>query len=379
VNRPKVLIARLDSAGDVLLSGPAVRAVAASADVVYLTSPQGRPAAELLPGVQRVVEFNCPWIHADPPPLHREQLQQLEAELSGQDLLAGAILTSSHQSALPLAMVLRLASSARLAAVSHEYAGSLLDVRIPGDPDVHEVERALAVVGALGYELPARDDRALAVTAVSRRRAPGQGRNRPVVIHPGASAPARTWTPERWAELAAALERDGHEVVVTGGPGERNLTAQVAAAGTRVRDLGGATSLGSLARLLASAAVVVTGNTGPMHLSAAVGTPVAVLFAPTVPPERWRPWMVEHRLLGSLDIGCRGCRSRRCPLPDQPCLGVVHVDEVRSAVAELVAAATPPFPVETRVDSVRISHRRDEPSRRVRAVPLGRLNGRPTE
>jgi ADP-heptose:LPS heptosyltransferase len=126
-------------------------------------------------------------------------------------------------------------------------------------------------------------------------------------------------------------------VVVTGGPDERELTAAVAAPGGR--DAGGATSLDGLARLLGSASVLVTGNTGPMHLAAAVGTPVAALFAPTVQPERWRPWMVEHRLLGWLDIGCRGCRSRRCPLPGQPCLGTVHVDEVRAAVAQLTGVA----------------------------------------
>jgi ADP-heptose:LPS heptosyltransferase len=339
MSRPRVLVARLDNVGDVLLSGPAVRAVAAAADVVYLAGPQGRAAAELLPGVSRVVEFRCPWIHEDAPPVLRDELEQLACQLAGEQLDAAAILTSSHQSALPLAMVLRLATSARLAAVSHEYPGSLLDVRIPGDPDLHEVERALAVVGALGYELPEDDDGALEVTAVPRRRMPGQGGHRPVVIHPGASAPARTWSPERWSELCAVLVADGHEVVVTGSHGERELTALVASAGAR--DLGGATSIDGLARLLASASVVVTGNTGPMHLAAAVGTPVAALLAPTVPPERWRPWMVDHRLLGWLDIGCRNCRLRHCPLPDQPCLSTVGVDEVRGAVADLTGVASP--------------------------------------
>jgi ADP-heptose:LPS heptosyltransferase len=57
-----------------------------------------------------------------------------------------------------------------------------------------------------------------------------------------------------------------------------------------------------------------------MHLAAAVGTPVVVAFAPVVPANRWRPWKVDHALLGTLDIECAGCRSRQCPIPGQPCL-----------------------------------------------------------
>ncbi|WP_436975691.1 hypothetical protein [Nonomuraea angiospora] len=73
-----VLVARPDSAGDVLLAGPAVCAVGAHADrVVLLAGPRGRAAAELLPGVDRVIEWRAPWIDADPPPVTGEHVARL--------------------------------------------------------------------------------------------------------------------------------------------------------------------------------------------------------------------------------------------------------------------------------------------------------------
>jgi len=91
---------------------------------------------------------------------------------------------------------------------------------------------------------------------------------------------------------------------------------------------------------------VACGNTGPMHLAAAVGTPVAAVFAPTVPAERWRPWRAPHVLLGDQDVACAGCRARDCPIAGQPCLAPVGPDAVVAAVAELAPSrpATPPPP-----------------------------------
>ena len=93
-----------------------------------------------------------------------------------------------------------------------------------------------------------------------------------------------------------------------------------------------------LADVLAGAACVVVGNTGPAHVAAAVGTPVVSLFAPTVPAVRWRPWRVPHVLL-HVDVPCAGCRARTCPVPGHPCLGGVSVDDVVAAVDRLAPVA----------------------------------------
>jgi ADP-heptose:LPS heptosyltransferase len=335
-----VLVARQDSVGDVLLAGPAVRAVAAGAGrVTLLCGPRGRDAARLLPGVDEVVAAHAGWIDAEPERVTRAGVDALVDRLVALELDQALILTSFHQSPLPLALLLRMAGVPTIAAVSVDYPGSLLDVRHRVDEDVHEVERGLSLAATLGYRLPEGDDRRLAV-----RRDPGAGvprLERPyVAVHPGAAVPARAWAPERHAALVEALVAEGRRVVVTGGTAERPLTARVAGGRPGVVDLGGRVDLAGLAEVLAGAEAVVVGNTGPAHLAAAVGTPVVSLFAPVVPAVRWRPWGVRHVLLGDQGAACAGSRARVCPLPGHPCLDGVPVGDVAAAVGSLA-----PLPV----------------------------------
>ena len=328
-----VLVARLDSEGDVLLAGPAIRAVAAGGDrVTLLCGPRGRQAARLLPGVDDVLFWRAPWIDPEPDPVDPVEIAALVARVSALAVDRALVFGSFHQSPLPTALLLRMAGVPFVAATSVDYAGSLLDVRHRIDDDVHEVERALDLARSAGYDLPAGDDGRLQV----RPRPPAFVLRRPyVVVHPGASVPARAWSPDRHAELVEALVVAGRRVVVTGGPGERALSARVA--GAAAVDLGGRTSLGELAAVLAGADCVVVANTGPAHLAAAVGTPVVSLFAPTVPAVRWRPWRVPHELL-FLDVPCAGCRARDCPVEGHPCLEGVSVDDVLAAVQRLAPA-----------------------------------------
>ena len=340
----RVLVVRLDGAGDVLLAGPAVRAVAArpGVEVSMLCSAAGAPAAALLPGVRRVLRWNCPWVSNPPPAVDARSLDGVVADLAGHRFDEAVILTSFHQSPLPTALVLRLAGIGRISGASVDYPGSLLDVRLrPGedfDEDIPEPRRGLAIAAAAGYELPPGDDGRLAVHPPPP--VAGLVGDAPyVVVHPGATAPARAWSPRRCAEAVRALAAAGHRVVVTGGGDERELTARVAGAPRpEVLDLGGRTELGELAAVIAGAEAAVVGNTGPAHLAAAVGTPVVSLFAPTVPAARWRPWRVEHELLG-VDVPCAGCRARVCPVEGHPCLSGVSVSDVLAAVERLALVA----------------------------------------
>ncbi len=332
------LVLRLDSDGDVLLSGPAVRAVAASGDrVVLVCGPRGEAAARLLPGVDEVRVWRCPWIDPEPEPVTAEAVAAVVAELRSVGADRALVLTSYHQSPLPTALVLRMAGVPWVGAVSEDYPGALLDLRhrLP-EEGLHEAQRMLSLAEAAGHRLPDGDAGGLAVrddlpapAEVAALVGPGPY----VVVHPGASVPARAPSPEWAARAVAALADQGARVVVTGGPGERALTAQVA--GDRALDLGGATPLPVLAAVLRDADAVVVGNTGPAHLAAAVGTPVVSLFAPVVPAERWRPWAVPHVLLGDQTAACALTRARACPVPGHPCLEGVAPDEVVAAVRSL--------------------------------------------
>ncbi len=328
------LVVRLDNAGDVLLAGPAIRAVAAGSDrVTLLAGPNGSAAGRLLPGVDEVLVHRAPWIDPEPPPVDRSETLALVDRLADRELDQAIVLTSFHQSALPTALLLRLARVPIVAAVSDDYPGSLLDIRHRDPGDIHEVQRALGLVAALGYELPTGDDGRL---RVERPGGPPPLEEPYVVVHPGASVPTRAWPPERSAELIETLADRGRRVVVTGGPDERALTRFVAGAPRDgVLDLGGHTDLARLADVLAHADAVVVGNTGPAHLAAAVGTPIVSLFAPVVPAARWRPWGVPHILLGDQEALCAGSRARECPVPGHPCLSSVGVDDVLAALESL--------------------------------------------
>jgi ADP-heptose:LPS heptosyltransferase len=339
--RPHVLVARQDSDGDVLLAGPAVRAIAAGArEVTLLCGPRGASAAELLPGVDRIVVEEAAWIDAQPQPVERARVDAFVDRLAALGVDVAVVLTSFHQSPLPLALLLRMAGVRRAGAISVDYPGSLLDVRHAVADDLHEVERALSLAAAMGFALPPGDDGALRVVEPPGRAEPFAGAPY-VVVHPGTSVPARAWASERHRALVDALAAAGRRVAVTGSRGERALTAYVAgAARSGVRDLGGATTLAELAAVLAAADAVVVGNTGPAHLAAAVGTPVVSLFAPTVPAVRWRPWRVAHELLFR-DVPCAGCRARACPVAGHPCLGEVAVEHVLAALERLAPLAVP--------------------------------------
>lgn len=329
------LVARLDSDGDVLLAGPAVRAVAAHGGrVMLLVGPAGAAAARLLPGVDEVVVWQCPWIAADPPPVDPESVGALVARVRELAVDRALVLTSFHQSPLPLALLLRLAGVGWIGAASEDHPGSLLDLRLRlPDTGLHEVQRSLRLAEAAGFGLPAGDSGALAV----RRPLPDTrvltGEAPYVVVHPGASVPARAPSSGWACALVDTLTADGYRVVVTGGPAETALTRAVAGAGAV--DLGGRTDLAALADVLDRAEAVVVGNTGPAHLAAAVGTPVVSLFAPVVPAERWRPWQVPHVLLGDQSAGCAASRARTCPVPGHPCLESIGIDTALAAVQAL--------------------------------------------
>lgn len=330
-----VLVARLDNAGDVLLAGPAVRAVAAHVDrVVMLTGPHGNAAARLLPGVDEVIEWCAPWIDPDPAPVTAQHVAVLQDAVQAHAPPAALLLTSFHQSPLPLALVLRLAGVGWIGAISDDYPGSLLDLRHYVDGNLPEAQRSLDLAEAAGYRLPAEDGGRLAV----RRPLPDvehlTGEPGYLVMHPGASVPAREWPMQHCAQAVRALTAAGYRVLVTGSAHERHLTAQVA--GDAGIDLGGRTDLRALAAVLDGARVVIAGNTGPAHLAAAVGTPVVSLFAPVVPAARWAPYGVPTVLLGDQQAPCRDTRARLCPVPGHPCLAGVHPADVVDAVGSLL-------------------------------------------
>jgi ADP-heptose:LPS heptosyltransferase len=314
----RVLVVRLDGAGDVVLAGPAVRAIAARSEVTLLCGPAGVAAGRLLPGVADVLTWACPWVLGEPPPVARDDIEALVAAVAAGHFDEAVILTSFHQSPLPLALLLRLAGVPRISGASVDYPGSLLDVRLrPGETlaeDQPEPERMLAIAGAAGFALRPGDTGALAV--LPRRRCPPWS-ERVLRGRPPRSRGARP----PLAGTAGRPRRGTAGRVRTAGAGHRrtrraSLTAQVA--GRYGTISAGAPTWAELTGVLAGASSIVVGNTAAAHLAAAVGTPVVSLFAPVVPAVRWQPYRVPHALLGDQTAACAGSRAGSARSPGTP-------------------------------------------------------------
>jgi lipopolysaccharide heptosyltransferase I len=229
-----------------------------------------------------------------------------------------------------------------------EYSHLALNERIPAvNMNQHAIDRSLMLLKAIGvppievrYELPVAAQHRSDATALLRACGVRED-DRLVTINAMARWPTKLWEPQWFASLADRLEGQGIPVVFTGGPQDGPAIDEIGRfmAG-RHRRLDGRTSLNALAALLQRAQVLVTTDSGPMHLAAAVGTPVVALFGPTAP---WRtgPYGPNHVVLRA-DLVCSPCFKKQCLTTlyeERACMRRLSVDEVVQAVLEKMAAA----------------------------------------
>lgn len=357
----RVLAVRLDQLGDVLMTTPALAALREglpAARLTLLTSAAGAALAPHLPMVDDVWTASAPWMPAPPgAPDDPAADHALIARLAAGRFDAAVVFTVCTQSALPAALACRLAGIPLRLAHARENPYALLSDWVPdadrvprgGDPQAtrHEVRRQLALVEHVGcstadarLRFALRDtDHAEAQHALAAAGVHG----RFAVLHPGASAPSRRWPAARFGLVATRLAQGGWQPVFVGSAGERALVdAAVAAAGAASAvSMAGALSLGGLAALIARAQVLVGNNSGPAHIAAALGTPIASLYAMTNPQHT--PWLVPHRLLQH-DVPCRGCLKSICPERHHACLEGVDADTVAAAAIELAQQRRPETP-----------------------------------
>jgi lipopolysaccharide heptosyltransferase II len=258
----------------------------------------------------------------------------------------GAVLfTVYSQNPLPAATLCYLADVPRRLAHCHENPYQLLtDWVVDPEPTRctrHEVRRQLDLVGAIGCT--STDDRlSLRVPAAARARVAHLLRSRElddrpwVLLHPGATAPSRRYPPELFAEAARGLaQAAGCAIVMSGVEGEPGLPETLQATiGAEVHALAGL-PLDDFAALVAAAPLLVSNNSGPVHVAAAVGTPVVDLYALTNPQHT--PWAVPHRVLFH-DVPCKYCYKSVCPEGHHACLRGVSPSTVVEAALTLLAS-----------------------------------------
>lgn len=204
------------------------------------------------------------------------------------------------------------------------------DLRAGGEDSVYLSER----------RGPAEDSRGLDRRLAEAGVAPGE---RLVGIHPGSAWPTKRWLPERFAALARRLAREaGLKVLLLGGPEDAALSAGIArTAGEGVLDWTGKTSLPELIELSGRLSLLITNDSGPMHVAAASGVPTLAIFGPTTRELGFFPYGRGHRVLEA-DLSCRPCGlhgMRECPEGHFLCMRLIGVEEVHRNAMELLAAA----------------------------------------
>lgn len=347
----KLLCIRLDNLGDVIMTTPAIRALKESipgVSLTLLTSQSGAQAAALIPQLDDVVIYDAPWMKATSPRRNSTADWKLIERLR-RSLFDGALIfTVFSQNPLPAALTAFLADIPLRIAYSRENPYQLLTDWIKETDSVqqmrHEVRRQLDMVAAIGCSV--QDERlGLQVqekdqlTAIHKLREAGVNLSHPwVVIHPGSTAPSRRYAPQGFAEIAARLiMEDGMQVVFTGDCDEAILVESIQQMTTRSFSLAGQLTLGEMAALLQISPLLISNNTGPMHIAAAVGTPVVALYALTNPQHT--PWQVPSRVLNH-DVPCKNCFKSICPEGHHNCLQLVKPDRVVQSARDLLRETT---------------------------------------
>jgi lipopolysaccharide heptosyltransferase II len=344
-----VLCVRLDALGDVLMTTPALRALKESQPgrrLTLLTSPAAAALAPLVPETDAYLVYDAPWMKATAPRADSRPDLALIERLRRQRFDAAVVFTVFSQSPLPAALVCMLADIPRRLAHCRENPYQLLTDWItepePAPFIRHEVRRQLDLVGHVGcrtaderLSLRVPEDAAQGVRTLLRQS--GVDLAEPwTLIHPGASAASRRYPPEKYAEVARLLAQEHNlPILFSGSEGERELIDAIRSAMHAPSiSLAGRLDLAELAALIELTPVLITNNTGPAHIAAAVGTPVVDLYAQTNPQHT--PWQVPSRVLFH-DVPCKNCFKSICPEGHHDCLARVSSEAVVSAALELLS------------------------------------------
>jgi heptosyltransferase-1 len=343
VNR--ILIVRLGALGDVVHAIPvaaALRHAFPQARVDWLVSAKHREILDLVPVIDRRLVLN------DRPSSSGQATGHALLPAIGELRKARYDVAIDLQGLIKSALLARASGAPRVVGFSSRYAREraarlfYTDAHDPGRGGLydaretrHVVDINLGLLTVLGITAPAREFPIETVDSEAARRAQTQVGGPYAVLNPGAAWPNKRWPPERLASIAAELKvRHGLMSVVLWGPGEEQLAQAVVAGAGGAAIVSPKTSIADFVALARGADLMVSGDTGPTHIAAAIGTPIVGIYGPTR-PARNGP-MSPLDVTVSRDSVCQCHHLRRCRMP-RMCLLDIDVAEVLDAVERRLA------------------------------------------
>lgn len=353
-----VLCVRPDNLGDVLMTTPALRALKQAVPgrkITLLTSHAGAAIAPFIPEVDDCIAFDVPWCKHSTSSSVPELEKTLE-EIRARDFDAAVLFTVFSQNPLPSAMLCYMAGVPAVAGYCRENPYYLINYWLVDDEPLsairHEVVRQLDLVKSLGADI-GDESLSLSVPEPALKKLPGRLRSLGVdpheprlVLHAGASEAKRRFSAEIFADAARMIGDElGCRILLTGLESERDLVEYIAGrAGPKAVPLAGELNLEELIALIKTSALVISNNTGPAHIAAAVKTPVVVLYALTNPQHT--PWKVRHRVLPFEVPGHMESRNALIRYANERCfrrpLQPVTAADIFEAVKDLLAERNRP-------------------------------------
>ena len=332
---PRILIIRLGSLGDVIHGIPAAAALRRTfpqARIDWLVDPRYVALLDLVDGLDRRIPF-------DPRDLVRSRAGW---SVIGQLRRTRYDTVVDFQGLLKSAVLARLAGATRTIGFERPYLRepvAALFYTAAADPGAapHVIEKTLSLLQPLGISdrsvrFPIAIPRTSVAAAVGERFGP----NGYALINPGAAWPNKRWPAAMFGAVADAIRREhGLRSVVLWGPGEASLAAAVAAASGGAAEPAPETTIPDIVAISHNARLMLSGDTGPLHIAGAVGTPLVALFGPTY-AERNGPWSPGDVVLSRVAT-CVCLYERRCRR-DSPCIDDIAVDEVVQAVRQRLSA-----------------------------------------
>ena len=339
------LIVRLGSLGDVVHAIPFVAALRAhfpTARIDWMVDPRYVELLEMVPIVDRRVAF-------DPRSLLRLGERKRPLRLLGELRRVQYDVVFDLQGLLKSAVLARAVRGRRVVGFTREHlreplARRLYTSAVDPAPATHVIDMNMALLSAVDVRdrhtrFPLVIPPSATVDSVIQRFPEGY-----VLINPGAAWPNKRWPAACFGAVAAALKDVyGKRSLVVWGPGERALAQEVVTTSGGAADVSPPTTIQELTGIARAAHLVISGDTGPLHLAAAVGTPIVSLFGPTR-AERNGPWALYDIVISRTDR-CECHYERRCrragaaaSTDSLPCIMGIGVDEVLDAVARRLEA-----------------------------------------
>lgn len=333
---PAILIVRLGALGDIIHAIPAAAALRAAypaARIDWLVDARHAEILQLVTVIDRVLVLEKPslagWLRAT----RVLRAGAYDVAFDFQGLMKSAVLAraSGAKRVLGFSIWHLREKSAR------PFYSESVDVSAPSSRALHVIQKNLRLLDALGIENAAIEFPLGRVHSAAGDAVVDQAAGAPfAVLNPGAAWPNKRWDAGRFGELAAFLrEVRGLVPFVLWGPGEQPLAQTVIDASAGAAILAPPTRLPDLVEICRAAALVVSGDTGPLHIAAAVGTPIVAIFGPT-DPRRNGPW-IDDDIAVSRYPAC-GCKYDRVCHQRAWCLATVPVSEVTAAVQHRLAA-----------------------------------------